>query len=580
MSAYIPFELRILINQIDPRLDTGWQNKLTTMFNQIEQDICQSIYKQILLPKNIHWDSRNNQFDLIKKTNFVELVGTIRHPGMKQLAEKISFSLEQLKTYTDVEDISDFLESILSQIQNIDVEENLELQQAKQQIKHEFIYSAADVIRAKDTLIIPHNERQLSVEVVKNFILEVYLKKELLGLAFKTIRPYQLLEQNYEILKDFLANEQKTRQLEVVQTSSYIFALAPSTNININPFSVRRFLNEETLMMSDNLYINGAFLNLSQLNEENKSFKWQVSRIITIEKQISQQILDLVDQLEKYNTQQLRPLLFNKLEANGLSTDRVVQQRLWDFEQKLSVYILEKLDHALATINHQDEYDYLFISTNQIMADIISYFKDFSTLSSTMFNNKVSLFIGRLTAYLQLLQKKQSDIFSVLKSEVKQQNKNQMSEPINDLKKVCKDAVEETKAVRFEIKDIEKSLEQKSFFSNIFSSVKKKQEKIQELKAQDYQIRENTYLEIVRIPKKYQNLTVYLEFEALISINTKERHYAFSTGDNWVKRLPLLVQLPEDRTLFNARNVLTTLEFDLSQVNQKWSEAVKGKAVA
>ena len=69
-------------------------------------------------------------------------------------------------------------------------------------------------------------------------------------------------------------------------------------------------------------------------------------------------------------------------------------------------------------------------------------------------------------------------------------------------------------------------------------------------------------------------MTVYLEFESLISINDKERHYAFPTGKNWLTRLPILVQLPEDRSLFNLQELYRTMEFDLSKMNQKWTAAM------
>ena len=65
---------------------------------------------------------------------------------------------------------------------------------------------------------------------------------------------------------------------------------------------------------------------------------------------------------------------------------------------------------------------------------------------------------------------------------------------------------------------------------------------------------------------------MYLEFEALISINHKERHYAFAVGDNGVTHLPLLVQLPEDRGLINLQEIHQNLDFDLKLASQKWSD--------
>lgn len=53
MDTYIPFQLRTLITQIDPRLDYLWQNHLTNIFSKISQHDKENIYHQILVPKNI-----------------------------------------------------------------------------------------------------------------------------------------------------------------------------------------------------------------------------------------------------------------------------------------------------------------------------------------------------------------------------------------------------------------------------------------------------------------------------------------------------------------------------------------------
>ena len=78
------------------------------------------------------------------------------------------------------------------------------------------------------------------------------------------------------------------------------------------------------------------------------------------------------------------------------------------------------------------------------------------------------------------------------------------------------------------------------------------------------------YLDLVKVPKKHDETTVYLEFESLISINQTERHYAFVNGDNGVSALPILIQLPEDKEKFNLQQVSNTLHFDLTKARQKW----------
>ena len=578
MDNYIPFQLRTLITQIDPRLDYLWQDHLKNVFSKISQHDKENIYHQILVPKNIQWNDATNEFFCSSLPDLEKIIHHIPHLGMKALSQKILVSLKSLESYNEVEQIADYLESMITQIDQIDVEENIELQRLKLSIRTEFIYSAAVIIRQKTQLTLPENNRHLTTDCVKSFILEVYLKQQLLNFWFKALRPRELAKQPHPLLQSFLKDQQRLRQLEVVRTSRYIFALAPSREININVFSIRRFLQEEKLAFSNNIYLTSAILDLAQINnaEHTEQFKWQISRIITIEKQISAQIIDLVDKLETYNADHMIPLLFKKFDASGLTIDKVIQQRLWDFEQGLTIHILEPLDHGLRQLAiNNDECDYLFVSARQLMADIISYFKEFQTQPAIIFDHQASVFSSRLLAYLTLLQKRQMDVFSKQSHDEWIINVDKMTEPMTVLKKTCTDALEQHKVLLLDIKEKQRNVKEKenSFMNKLFKTTNNMQEKINDLKHEVFELRQKAYIDIVKIPKKYPSFIVYLEFESLISINDKERHYAFSTGKNWVKRLPILVQLPEDRNLFNLQELYNTLEFDLSKMNQKWADA-------
>lgn len=578
MQNYIPYNLRILITQIDPRLDYDWQNSLTEIFSKLSDQEKDNVDQQILRNKQIEWNAETNSFSYKQVSNLDSLKNTINHSGMKTLIHKIIISLELLEKYTQITEIADYLESILKQIDNIDVEENVELQRTKQHIRMEFIYEAAKIIKFKKTIEINQNARGLTTEVIKCFILEIFLKHQLLSFWFKTMRPRQLNEQAEPILNQFLKNEQRIRQLEIVKTSHYIFAIAPSRNHNVNPFSIRRFLQEEKTAFSDSVYLNAAVISTKELsnNQHQDNFKWQISRIVTIENQLSTVITDLVESFEIANSNILLPLLFKPLDSSGLATDKIAQQRLWDFEQQLCLKIFEPLEHAIRNlVSSQEEHDYLFVSLRQIMGDINSYYKDFQQQPAMMFDSYTNLFSARLIAYLTLVEKRKNDIFVMQTNEEYQSNLTKLSEPINILRNLAKDSLDQLRIMRVELKEAQKNLKdkEKSFLSKLFKSNLKQTEKIEDIRRNIYENRESTYFEIIRIPKKYPTDTVYLEFESLISINDLERHYAFSSGKNWIRRLPILVQLPEDRNLFNIQEIYNTLEFDLTKMNQKWADA-------
>lgn len=578
MQNYIPYNLRLLITQVDPRLDYKWEDNLVEIFSKLSDEDKDNIDKQILRNKQINWNPDSNTFSFKHISSLDSLKNDTNHAGMKTLIQKIMISLNQLNQYVKVTEIADYLESILKQIDNIDVEENIDLQRTKKRIRMEFIYEAATIIKNKKNLEIPENFKNLSIESLKCFILEVFLKHQLLNFWFKTLRPRQLNDRKESIINQFLKHEQRVRQLEIVQTSMFIYAIAPSRNQDINPFSIRRFLNEEKMTLSNTVYLNAAIIPIKKLGnvEFENSFKWQVSRIVTIEKQLSTLITDLVDSFELTNSNILLPLLFKPLDSSGFATDKIAQQRLWDFEQQLSLRIFEPLEHALRhLVTNQEEHDFLYVSLRQIMGDINSYYKDFQQQPALMFDNYANLFSARLIAYLTLIEKRKNDLFILQSNEDYQNNLSKLSEPINILRRLAKDSLDTMRTLRMELKEAQNTLKQKenSFLSKFFNKHEKHNEKIETLRRAIYEHREHTYFEIVRIPKKYQTDTVYLEFESLISINDLERHYAFTSGQNWVRRLPILVQLPEDRNLFNIQEIYNTLEFDLSKMNQKWADA-------
>ena len=578
MQNYIPFQLRTLITQIDPALDTFWRENLTEIFQTISDENKKNIQQQILRTKGITWNTTSNTFHYSTDNNLESLSTIITHSGMKHLIQKIIASFEQLKKYEDAHKVADYLESVITQIDNIDTEESVHLQIEKNKIRTAFIYTTAQIIRETTYLKTPKNHRALDVEVIKCFINEVYLKQQLLGYWFKTLRPRQLATEKHPLLTHFLKPEQRTRQLEVIKTSKYLFALAPSRDRDINPFSIRRFLQEESLAFSGNIYLNGSVLNLELMNqpEHNEHFQWQISRIVTIEKQISEYIINLVDQFEQYNANHLVPLLFAELDSSGLMIEKVIQQRLWDFEQNLSIHVLEPLEHALKNVvNHQDECDYLYVSIRQLIADIVSYFKDFQSQPAIMFDNQADKFGARLIGYLKLLEKRQLDTFTLMQNSDWAEKHEQMQEPLRLLKTTSKDGLQEYKDLQLKIKQAQRSLNEqgKSFLGKLFNKSKGLEQEITTLKEKSFTLRENAYVDIVRIPKQHAQRTVYLEFESLISINSKERHYAFPIGENGLTRLPILVQLPEDRTLFSLQDICNSLEFDLSKVNQKWKAA-------
>ncbi|MCA4780308.1 hypothetical protein IF090_11810 [Acinetobacter towneri] len=574
MNDYIPYEIRSFANQIDPNLDLYWVNNCQKLFSQLDTKQKEMVASQIFQKKFIYWDKKNNSFRLTKEHSFATYITTLEHAGMRNLAEKILTSCNQLEKYSNIEEIANFIEGLVSQVAKIDTEDNILLQKYKNQIKSELIYHIANIIKEKDNIIIPNNERQLNTEILKVFINEVYLKQQLLNFWFKSVPIRELKTFKHSLLKDFTLQQKNLRQLEIIKTSKFFFCLSQPNNKNVNTYSIRRFLNEEKSLISDSIYLNGVGLDITLIDNNNYTdlFRTNILKIVTIEKQISDEVTNFIENLQNLNSNILLPLLTKPLDSSGLNMEKVIEDRLIDFEKNLILNILEPTCEFLKyKINHQDESNYIFVSLKEIFSDILSYFKDFQSQPALLFDSKSKVFFYRLLAWLNLIEKRYSQIFIKQSTEDWKLSNEMMHNSITELSLIIKTSINAYKENLKNIKILEREIEASNgFIGKIFNTKKKKEENLILLKENLNKIKVNAFIDIIRVPKNHPSTTVYLEYEAEISINEKERNYAFSVGENGITRLPIMVQLPEDRSKFNLNEVYHNLNFDINLANQKW----------
>lgn len=575
MNNYVPYELRSKLLQIDPNLDVHWHARLKGIFNSVPENIHPAIQEQFLTPKHIQWNAADQTFTFRGSETLQDLAGNLLSPKMRKLAEKIAATFSTLQQYQDVIKIADYLETIQNQIEVIDAEEDQNILRDKQMLRKTFLYDAANIIKTLP-LQVPTNCRHLTVEEIRTFILEVYIKHQILGYWFKTILPRQLKQINHPIFQTFIIAEQRIRDFEVIETSQFLYLVATIHDHRQNPYSLRRFLMEEKLGLDERVYLNGVVLDKKQLNnaEYLERFKWQVSRIITIQRQINTPILDLMEKFHNINFDVLLPLLKKPLDASGFSVEQVISDRLLDFEKAVTVEILQPFEHALRTaIRHPDEFDYCFMSMHRLFSDLASFYKDFSSEPIIAFNTQAQIFEYKIISYLKLLEKRRNKVFVPLDAEAYQASHQESQAAINQVKEIINDALDQHKSNQMAYNQKKRELEgqkDKGFFQKMFDKSDKLKSELEELRQTGIENRRLAYLELVKVPKKHDDTTVYLEFESLISINQTERHYAFVNGENGISALPILIQLPEDKEKFNLQQTLNTLNFDLSKARQKW----------
>lgn len=556
-------------------MDVFWQDYLFELFKTISPQDRNNIAQQILINKRIFWNSERKKFEHRPDDvgSLAQAIERIPAHGkrMKAFAKRLPDHLHLLQTMDDALKIAEFLENLLIQLHKIDVEDSLELQAAKHRLLTEFVYEAAQIIRDKKEFVLPKSIRGLNGSIVKSFINEVYLKSQLLGFVFKTLRNRQLADMPFPILNTFLREQQKIRQLEVVRASKYVFAIAPAVEYAINPFTMRRFLIEERLFSQP--LLNGVAINTAMLancdEKYTEAFKRQIDYVITLESNISRVVIDFFNELEKYHDDVLLPMLFEPFAGRG-NLDKLVAERVAKYEKLLTTNILEPLKRGLKTLaKNNNEYDYLYIGMRQLFGSIINVFQDFQTQPAVMGNQAAEIVFAKLVAYALFLEKRRAEVY-VEQSETQwADNHKHAAEGINKIREFVNKQIKPYRelnkqvAVQQEIVDKPATL-----LDKIFKRKAAQEEKLEMLKKKMRQTAWDVHQNIFHMSKKdFQEQMVHLEFEALLMTNETQRNYAFPSGDNGVTRLPLVVTLPENRLDFNLLHFSEELSLRLAQVS-------------
>ncbi len=574
MEAYIPYHLRAKLQQIDPVLDLDWYQQIEHIFATTAAHLHKKIEDYYLKNKNIQWNPLTDFFEFKGHVSLAALDALLRNSSLQQLSKKIQHTLEYLQQYENVYQIADYLESVLNEIDRIELDDHSEIHKEKHALRTAFLYDAATIIKTLN-FTLPATVRQLTVEQVRSFILEVYLKREIVGDWFSIISPSEYALQELPIFHDFLIQEQKIRDFDVIQTSQFYFIVGSTREYAQNPYSIRRFLTEETFGFEDKVYLNGVVLDPQQIMQDDhlSNFKWQVSRIISIQRQLNTNIVELIESLHQYNHEHLLPLLRAPLDAAGHPIEQLINERLIEIERQLSVHILEPLQKGLKhAIQQPDELEFSFLNMQRLITEILNCYEDFSREPVVAFNNQVRNFKYRLVAYLKLLQKRRPQIFMLFENEEACLQQDQLAKaPLEHLMSTINQAIEQSRQIQLQIKQKEREQTEKTgFLQRLFAKPEQQRKELDRLKSSIHQLRDQCYLDMIRIPKQYPKQSVYLESESLITISRKERNYAFANGENGVTRLPVLIQLPEDRSQFNLQSLAATLNFDLSKASQIW----------
>ncbi|MBO7081461.1 MAG: hypothetical protein J6V99_05440 [Neisseriaceae bacterium] len=474
---------------------------------------------------------------------------------MQLFGTRLTEYLQVLEKSDSVLQIAEILENAITQIKDFDVGRDLKLQTIKYKALQDFSYQAAQIVRSKKSnFTIPDNKRRINVEICKVFINEVYLKQQLLGYSFRNLSNRQLGEFSYPIIKDFLRKEQRIRKLHIVQTSRFLFAIAPSLEQSQNPYRVRRFLEESKLFSADSWIFNGSFIEFRRLETEKRpeivrsmedQLRHHIDHIVSVESGISPILIEFFEKLEDYYYEQLMPALFMPISVDE-ELNTAITNHLKVHEDELNKHVLNPLKQTLSRLLHtDDECNYAFIATQQLFALIINVFSSFQSLPLIIGNKVAQRFYERLIAYSVFLSKRRSDIF-VKQMEQTSVWEHEKTEQMKEGFKQCCDLIRDVFPQYYDLQQEVATLKRKieapeTFFSKLLKRKDTLEQKLYETERQASRISYSTHQELCALSDKNQQSIVDLDFDAQVMDIEQKRRFAFPDGENGLTKLPKLL---------------------------------------
>lgn len=289
-----------------------------------------------------------------------------------------------------------------------------------------------------------------------------------------------------------------------------------------------------------------------------------ISRVVTIQRQLNSDIIELVDSLENYQISYLLPLLTKPLDADGTNLQTIIEDRLRDYERNLCILVLNKVTKGLKEkAKSPDDYEFLFFGLKSFLIEALGDIRDFYYQTSARWSTKSQEMEFKLVSYLRLLEKRKNSVFNPDRLAVLAMDADlDYRKPVEDLTKI----VESTIPVILNIKDVLKeasrqAAEERSKFQEFWDGfLGRKRIEPKSVQLLLDKTAQESYVSIVRIPKRYKKTSIYLEFEGLIGIDERVRHYAFPKGEEGISLLPMLIRLPEDTRDFDILAVKDLLK--------------------
>ena len=398
LSEYQTYQLK----SIDPALSTNWKTIIANILPKLDPASRKSVYEKILSKRNI---SANFTYIIPENLRSVLSNTAVRNKELQAISVQMLKLVESQPQTCDAIDLADKVEAMIDYINRIDIGDHHLDQQSRKSIKRAFLYDLATWIDNVNLIVQP-GIRQLNVDIVKTYFKEVFIKQKIQERDFRAWDSTDIDFQEQENLPSIIREEAKRKKFFVIESEKYWYLIGIADKPRQNPYSFKRFLHEDSMQNELYVYLTHVVLRKNLLDNERylEHVTYCMSRLYTLDAGVSDTIIKFIEDAQYKCKTQIEPLLKKPLEKDGEETEFHIHKRMNEYEQQITVLILNKLNNLIENaISDKDDRDYLFYYLSKIFNRMIDSIQNFQLLPIATYSYNVEIMVARLISFRHLL---------------------------------------------------------------------------------------------------------------------------------------------------------------------------------
>ena len=559
------------LRSLDPNLSSDWSEVLESILMVLDPEGVANVYQHILLPRGIYFHN-GTQLDYRRPVTLSNVMAAIQTsvPELLVLASSMSNIVDSDAQSYDALQLADEIEAIFRYLDGLNLPH--EYKNLKR-IRIAFLYDLAAWLDTVELKVIP-GLRKLDSLTVKSYLKEVFIKQKIQGEDFRYLDSTDLCFQEFTYVPSFIRNEGRSRKFFVVEGQEYWFIIGNTDISGKNPYSFRRFLHEETSGSGTEQYTYLTHIVIKKDEMHDSMYlsrvAYAMSRFYTLDLGTPDTLLSFIKEINFLENKYLRPLLKERLEQTGSTTEATVNKRMITYEKQVSTLILQKLPRIQATLHSKVDQDYLFYHLDKLIKYMIEGVQDFRLQPLVRDSHSSGILLIKLMALRKLLTKSYDFILSQDLSI--EERSEAMGVPLLKVK----EKIDEAKLSIRELDDLKEELDRYFEIKNkggVWEKItvgRKPNYTLNDIKKEKLLLKKDVFMSIVRMAKTQDKGIIYVEFECDEMLNDNYRHYALADGQLGISRLPRILQLPENQKELNIEFISQLVNENVFEANSLW----------